>query len=103
MYSGYENPYHDLYIYLLEGAVDSAEEDLFGDAFLGNWVEDDSSFLFFSRPSPEKVSRFLQRHSALKLIDNFHFTYEQWQGGGLEPFKVGGVHVVPPWSTVDIP
>ena len=24
-------------------------------------------------------------------------TYEQWQGGRVEPFHAGGLHVVPPW------
>lgn len=94
-------PYGDLYIYLLQGEVDSADEGLFGDAFLGNWVEDDTSFLFFSRPCPEIVSRFLEDRPALKRIDDFHFTYEQWQGSRLEPFKVGHIHVIPPWTQVE--
>ena len=94
-------PYRDLYIYLLQGAVDSKEEGFLGDAFLGNWVEDSSSFLFFSEPSPEIVSRLLESRPALKLIDDYHFTYEQWQGCGLEPFKVEHIHVVPPWGSVD--
>ena len=95
-------PYSDLYIYLIQGRVDTAEEDLLGDAFLGNWVEDNSSFLFFSAPSPEVVSRFLEGRPALKLIDDYHFTYEQWQGGGLEPFRVEHIHVVPPWRTAGV-
>ncbi|MFC1580538.1 50S ribosomal protein L11 methyltransferase [Thermodesulfobacteriota bacterium] len=98
--SGGKGPYNDLYIYLIQGAVNSAEEGLFGEAFLGNWVEDDSSFLFFSKPSSEIVSGFLERHPALKPIDDYHFTYEQWQGGGLEPFRVEHIHVVPPWQSV---
>ncbi|MBW1772966.1 MAG: 50S ribosomal protein L11 methyltransferase [Deltaproteobacteria bacterium] len=96
-----KDQYNDLYIYLLQGAVDSKEEGFLGDAFLGNWVEDSSSFLFFSEPSPEIVSRLLESRPALKLIDDYHFTYEQWQGGGLEPFKVEHIHVVPPWRSVD--
>ncbi|MBW2206103.1 MAG: 50S ribosomal protein L11 methyltransferase [Deltaproteobacteria bacterium] len=96
-----KDQYNDLYIYLLQGAVDSKEEGFLGDAFLGNWVEDSSSFLFFSDPSPEIVSRLLESRPALKLIDDYHFTYEQWQGGGLEPFKVEHIHVVPPWRSVD--
>ena len=95
-------PYSDLYIYLIQGRVDTYEEDLLGHAFLGNWVEDNSSFLFFSAPSPEIVSRFLEGRPALKLIDDYHFTYEQWQGGGLEPFRVEHIHVVPPWGSAEV-
>ncbi len=101
MYPEDTRPYRDLYIYFLQGEVDSKEEGLLGDAFLGNWVEDDTSFLFFSRPSPEIVSRFLKGRPALRLVDHYHFTYEQWQGGGMEPFQVEHIHVVPPWRSVD--
>ena len=41
-------PYENLYIYYLEGRVDREEERLLGPEFLGNWVEEESSFLFFS-------------------------------------------------------
>jgi len=41
------NPYEDLYIYYLENIPEGEEEALLGPHFLGNWVEDGSSFLFF--------------------------------------------------------
>jgi len=94
-----QRPYRDLHIYLIQGRVNTAEEGLLGDAFLGNWVEDNSSFLFFSEPSHDIVSRFLESRPALTLIEDHQFTYEQWQGGGLEPFQVEHIHVVPPWRS----
>ena len=42
-------PCEDLYIYLIEGKVSEGDEIVLGDAFLGNWVEDNSAFLFFFR------------------------------------------------------
>ena len=92
-----ESSYQDLYIYMIKGLVSERDESLFGDAFLGNWVEDNSSFLFFSKPSKESVSELIRKHTDLSLLDNYHFTYEQWQGGGIGPIWVDGFLIVPPW------
>ena len=94
----YNRPYKDLYIYLLNGTVAEKEEKYLGAAFVGNWVEDDSSFLFFGRPADKEVDRLLDNCPDLELIEAHHFTYEQWQGGGLEPFKVEEFIVIPPWE-----
>ncbi len=91
-------PYKDLHIYLIKGLVKEKDEVSFGDTFMGNWVEDDSSFLFFGRPAEKEVARLLKRCPELELIETHHFTYEQWQGGGLKPFKVDDFVVVPPWE-----
>lgn len=32
-------PYNDLYVYLLNGMLSNNDEQILGDAFLGNWVE----------------------------------------------------------------
>ena len=84
----YNRPYKDLYIYLLNGTVAEKEEKHLGAAFVGNWVEDDSSFLFFGQPADKEVDRLLGSCPELELIETHHFTYEQWQGGGLEPLTV---------------
>lgn len=94
-------PYEDLYIYLLNGTVAEKEEKYLGAAFVGNWVEDNSSFLFFWRPADEEMARLLKACPELELIENHHFTYEQWQGGGLESFRIDDFVVVPPWEKED--
>jgi ribosomal protein L11 methyltransferase len=93
--------YQDLYIYILEGVLRGTEEAGLPPSFIGNWVEDDSSFLFFSQPAEEPVVSLLQRHPELRLTESHHFTYDQWQGGGLSPFRVDDFLVVPPWEQTD--
>jgi ribosomal protein L11 methyltransferase len=44
-------PYNDLYIYQLGGRLTSQKE-IHPQCFIGNWEEDDFSFLFFSDPVP---------------------------------------------------
>ncbi len=90
-------PYQDLYIYMVEGALDETQASGLGDDFIGNWVEGDSSFLFFSAPSTDSVTSLLGRVMGHRLTDEFHFTYAQWQGGGLRPLRIPPFLIVPPW------
>lgn len=94
-------PYRDLYIYLLNGLVREDDEVVLGDAFLGNWVEEDSSFLFFEKPADKLLIRLLKRRSDLELVDDYYFTYEQWQGGGLDALRIERFLIVPPWEKTD--
>ncbi len=94
-------PYKDLYIYLIKGVVEEQYESHFGDAFVGNWVEDDSSFLFFGLPADKEVDQLVETCKGLELIESHHFTYDQWQGGGLEPLRVDDFIVIPPWENDD--
>ena len=91
-------PYQDLYIYYLEGPLNREKEALLGPGFLGNWIEEDSSFLFFSHPARGLVQRIVDKNKRLRLIDEFYFTYEEWQGGKIKPFKVSRFLIVPPWE-----
>lgn len=43
-------PYKDLYVYLFSGLLGERDEIGFGGSYLGNWVEANSSFLFFPNP-----------------------------------------------------
>ena len=47
-----EQPYKDLYIYLFKGVLEKDHEAALGEAFIGNWVEADTSFLFFFKSCP---------------------------------------------------
>ncbi|MBN1106371.1 MAG: 50S ribosomal protein L11 methyltransferase [Deltaproteobacteria bacterium] len=94
------SPYRDLYVYMLGGVVPESEEGKLGCAFLGNWVEDMSSFLFFSTPSGGEVSGLLERRPELRLLEDYHFTYEEWQGGGLAPLRIDPFVISAPWQAV---
>jgi ribosomal protein L11 methyltransferase len=90
--------YKDLYIYYLEGSLKREEEPHLGLTFLGNWAEEDSSFLFFTQPSKDLVQGMIDKDKRLRLIDEFHFTYEEWLGGKVIPHKVSRFLIVPPWE-----
>ncbi len=90
-------PYEDLYIYLVNGTLTPSDEGFFGETFIGNWVEENSAFLFFSAPAEQQLSHLLERRRELRFEDSYHFTYEDWQGGGLEPLEIGPFLVIPPW------
>ena len=92
-----DNPYKDLYIYYLQGHWD-LDLKIFGDYFIGNWQDDEFSFLFFSRPSRKEVEKILIAKPALILLDEFYMTYDQWQGGEITPFKIGRFCITPPWQ-----
>ena len=91
------NPYKDLYVYLLSGMMSRYDEQMLGDAFLGNWVEEGNSFLFFSQPSKDVVVKISSKYSNIELVEDHYFTYEQWQGGGLDAVRIGRFLIVPPW------
>lgn len=92
------NPYQDLYIYYLKGSLKREKESYLGPEFLGNWAEEDSSFLFFSQPSKRLVQRVVDKDKKLRLLDEFHFTYEEWLGGKVISRKVSRFLIVPPWE-----
>jgi ribosomal protein L11 methyltransferase len=91
-----EPPYKDLFIYYLKGLAPT-NDICFGKTFVGTWQEEDFSFLFFTEPSHDKVNKFLSCHSHLTLIDTYHMTYDDWQGGAVGPDRFGGFFITPPW------
>ncbi|MBE9592028.1 MAG: 50S ribosomal protein L11 methyltransferase, partial [Proteobacteria bacterium] len=40
----------------------------------------------------------IDKDKRLRLIDEFHFTYEEWLGGKVIPRKVSRFLIVPPWE-----
>ncbi len=90
-------PYSNLYIYYIQGHIKPVNEPLSSD-FIGNWEEDDFSFLFFSKPSYGKVETLLISQPELTLCDQFQMTYEEWHGGKIVPFQVGSFFISPPWE-----
>ncbi len=90
------SPYDVLHIYYLSGRLEAGSE-AFAGGYLGNWEEEDTSFLFFSRPADKEINGLLANQPNLNLLDVFQMTYEQWQGGRIEPMQIGGFGIFPPW------
>jgi ribosomal protein L11 methyltransferase len=90
-------PYKNLYIYYIQGRL-KANKNNFSNHFIGNWQEDEFSFLFFSEPSRTEVEKILSSQPYLILIDEFYMTYDQWQGEKISSLKIGRFRIVPPWQ-----
>ncbi len=95
-------PYAHLHVYLIDGIVTEAHETLLGEAFLGTWIEDDSSFLFFSRPGREEVLGLTGANPGLRLTEEHRFTYEEWHGGAIEPVRVEPFLINPAWKRAPV-
>ena len=85
-----------LFIYYIDGIV-PALHTIDAENFIGNWVEDDFSFLFFTQPAKESVREILEDFPQLKLLDEYEMTYAQWQGGIIEPVRIGRFLLNPTW------
>ncbi|VEN73354.1 conserved hypothetical protein [Candidatus Desulfarcum epimagneticum] len=84
----------DLYIYYVDGRAGTGEE-IAGPHFMGNWEEEDVSFLFFSAPSRALVDDFIEARPDLSLIDEYRMPYEQWHGEAPSRFRAGSLWFVP--------
>ncbi len=73
-------------------------DKFFGPAFIGNWEEDDFSFLFFKEPADREVRAFLEERPQFVLADQYRITYEEWQGGRVAPMTLGDFYICPPWT-----
>lgn len=85
-----------LHIYYLSGVLPPHDAHTHAD-FVGNWVEDDFSFLFFTAPAGDYVERILTRYPQLDLLDHYEMTYADWQGGRVEPIRIGRFLLNPTW------
>lgn len=93
-------PYEDLYIYYLRGRM-KQNHGIADRNFLGAWEEDGFSFLFFSKPSHEKMDAILRFQPQLTLLDKYHIPYSDWHGEKIAPFKSGSFFISPPWEKTD--
>ncbi|MFP4088236.1 MAG: 50S ribosomal protein L11 methyltransferase [Desulfobacteraceae bacterium] len=90
-------PYSYLYVYVLNGVLGASCESKCGETFMGNWVEDDTSFLFFSAPAENEIDAVLRGMNGLEVVETHVFPYETWQGGAVVPVRVDNFVMVPPW------
>ncbi len=87
-----------LYIYYFDGVpfVDRMVQD--NETFLGTWVEEEISFLFFSSPSDDMIERILNKNKGICLVEKYEMTGEQWHGDKIEPYYVNDLCICPPWN-----
>ena len=93
-------PYDDLYIYHLSGRLTS-QGKIPENNFIGNWEEDNFSFLFFSKPAFEDIQKLLRAQPQLSYVDSYHMAYEQWQGTVSGAFEHGAFQIIAPWEAHD--
>lgn len=85
-----------LHIYYIEGII-PASHGIVAENYVGNWVEDNFSFLFFTQPAGRQVSAILEELHDLTLIDEYVMSYAEWQGGVVEPVRIGRFLLNPTW------
>ena len=90
------NPYRDLYIYYLAGRFRPVRS-FQPPHYIGSWEEGEFSFLFFTRPNLDLVEKIIADLPGLELLDHYRMTYEEWQGGDIEPCRIGDFTICPPW------
>lgn len=89
-----KTPSNDLFIYYLEGIIHPTIP-IPHPHFLGNWVEETSTFLFFGTQADETVKELCRTMPHLVFIDRYEMDHEQWQGGDTAPFTAGELTVTP--------
>lgn len=94
-----KNPYEQLYIYYFDGIPDIDRAIETTDSYLGTWVDDNVSFLFFSRASDDIIDKVLKKNKGVCLVDQYQMTGEQWHGDKIEPYYVNDLCIYPPWNT----
>ena len=95
--NSFTGPCQELFIYYLKGRL-KIDGDTLPDDCIGNWEEEEDSFLFFSRPALEQVKTILSRQPQLSYIDSYHMPYEQWLGEVFSTFEHGKFRVIPLWE-----
>ena len=91
-------PDGDLFIYYLKGRL-RVESGLFRNNFLGNWQENDDSFLFFSSPASRQVQTLLSDQRQLSYVDSYEMSYDQWLGEVFSTFEHGRFCITPAWES----
>lgn len=89
-------PDTQLFIYYIEGII-PAHHRVDHSGFIGNWVEDNFSFLFFTQPAAEAVKTILDSFPDYTLVDEYEMSYGEWQGGNVEPIRIGRFLLNPTW------
>jgi ribosomal protein L11 methyltransferase len=90
-------PSRDLFIYYLTGRLKAAS-GMFQNNFIGNWEEDNDSFLFFSSPASRQIQNLLYHQRQLSYVDSYEMSYDQWLGEVFSTFEHGKFRIMPAWE-----
>lgn len=88
--------HEDLFIYYLSGRF-RPDRPVGSNHYIGCWEEENFSFLFYTRPSLTLVQETVKRLPGPELPDHYPMTYDQWQGGPIQPCRIGRFTILPPW------
>ncbi len=94
-------PYQILHIYYLQGRLDRTGS--FAKGFVGNWEEAGFTFLFFTEPADDRVDAIVRDNPEVRLLDRYRMSYEDWQGGRIEPLSIADWFIAPPWESAPAP
>ena len=92
------DPSRDLFIYYLKGRLQAAN-GMFQNNFIGNWQEEDDSFLFFSSPASRQIQNLLCHQRQLSYVDSYEMSYDQWLGEVFSTFEHGKFRITPAWES----
>ena len=90
-------PCRDLFIYYLKGRL-TPVRGTFQDNFIGNWQEEDDSFLFFSSPASQQIQNLLYHQRQLRFVDSYEMSYNQWLGEVFNTSVHGKFRITPVWE-----
>ncbi|MGD9139521.1 MAG: 50S ribosomal protein L11 methyltransferase [Desulfobacterales bacterium] len=91
-------PDGNLFIYYLKGRL-RAESGLFRNNFIGNWEEEEDSFLFFSSPASLQIQALLHNQRQLSYVDSYQMSYDQWLGEVFKTYEHGKFCITPRWES----
>lgn len=98
-----KNPYEHLVIYNYDGVADLSPRITKDPRFLGTWVEEGTSFVFFSGHVEDLVDTLNSPHCGALLIDVYEMSCEQWHGDRIESYGVETLWISPPWDRTRVP
>lgn len=92
------SPAQELFIYYLQGKVDPWTTFKNEPDYLGTWIEDDLSFIFFRASARERIQGLLQTYPWLSLKDSFQMSYTEWLGHEMQTFQAADWRIIPAWD-----
>jgi ribosomal protein L11 methyltransferase len=92
-------PARELFIYYLQGRLDPWSSFQNEPDYLGTWVEDDLSFVFFRAQALERIQDCLKTRPWLQLQDSFQISYAEWLGHEMRTYQAASWRIIPAWES----
>jgi ribosomal protein L11 methyltransferase len=86
-----------LHVYYVTGRLTDSDSPG-GEGFIGNWVEADTTFLFYKQPARDRVARYIDARPHLELVDEYHLPFSAWHGELPTSFTAGRLAIIPDWE-----